>query len=274
MLHFQLLETEIKQIEELLSEIASSAQAIDTRDFLARVPVWAHELPRRLRECLNQFRLEESYDGAVVISGLPVDDRLIGPTPASLDALPPALRTKREEAYLVVVASLLGDLIAWATQQAGRTIHDVFPVEQHRDMQIGTGSRELLTWHTEDAFHPLRGDYLAMFCLRNPQSVPTMIASIADVELDAETKRQLFQPRFTILPDESHRGTTGVADFAPESAAGIEEMLRAPQEIAVLFGDSARPYVRLDPFFMPPPEDAQAREALRRLIFELDNHIK
>jgi Fe(II)/alpha-ketoglutarate-dependent arginine beta-hydroxylase len=184
------------------------------------------------------------------------------------------LRTKREEAYLVVVASLLGDLIAWATQQAGRTIHDVFPVEQHRDMQIGTGSRELLTWHTEDAFHPLRGDYLAMFCLRNPQSVPTMIASIADVELDAETKRQLFQPRFTILPDESHRGTTGVADFAPESAAGIEEMLRAPQEIAVLFGDSARPYVRLDPYFMPPPEDAQAREALRRLIFELDNHIK
>ncbi len=264
--------SEVSQIAALVEEAIALNDDLESADFLQEAAVLAQEFSRRLRRRMMRFRLEEPTGGALLISGMVVDDERIGPTPSSLDQ---RRRTRHEEAYLVLVSSLLGDLIGWATQQSGHVIHEVFPIRDHEHMQIGTGCRQLLWWHTEDAFHPLRADYLALLCLRNPQRTPTTLASLQGVHLDEETIDLLFAPLYTIRPDESHLGRTGpVPDgmapiTLPDAGAGPAPL----EKVSVLFGERSRPYLRLDPYFMDAPAEPQAARALETLVDRLDANL-
>lgn len=273
MLLLELERDETVAIETLLGNVLATHPVLDDPSFLTAATVWSHELPQRLRQKINQWRLTEADDGVLLLRGLPIDDCRIGPTPPSLEALPVPSLTRREEAFLMIVAALLGDLIAWATQQSGRIVHDIFPIRSHQDLQLGTGCRQLLTWHTEDAFHPFRADYLAMFCLRNPQRVATTITTIDKIQLDRRTRQLLSEPHFTILPDESHRGITDIQAAEETARAGISDRLALPEKVPVFFGNRERPYWCLDPYFMPMPEEQEPREALQELIRQIDAHV-
>ncbi len=184
----------------------------------------------------------------------------------------------REEFLLVLTGSLLGDLIAWATQQDGAIVHDIVPIQGHEHEQLGSGSAEELTWHTEDAFHPHRGDYLGMMCLRNPERVPTTFAAVDVSSLDSEDRELLLQPLYTIRPDNSHLrkhrvAPTGGEDLLESAHDRIDTMNESPEKIAVLFGSPEEPYCRLDPFFMDPPDDPAARRALDKLLRLVDSQI-
>src|SRR5262249_59246169 len=141
-------------------------------DALRRVTVLAHELPTRIRLSLNAFRLEQ-MSGVLCISGYVVEQERLGPTPAHWRARPEPSPSHREELLLLLYSSLLGDPFGWASQQDGRLIHDVLPIRGHEHEQLGSSSENVLTWHTEDAFHPLRGDFLSFACLRNPTAGAT-----------------------------------------------------------------------------------------------------
>ena len=176
----------------------------------------------------------------------------------------------------MLFGSLLGDAIGWATQQNGHLVHDVMPIKGLEQEQLGTGSEQLLWWHNEDAFHPYRGDYIAMMCLRNPDRVATTMACIDDVTLTEEQVKLLFSPHFVIHPDESHReknkGNTELdsEDSLSSAYKRINEMTTAPQKIAVLYGDPASPYLRIDPYFMDEVEDEGAQNALNALVESLE----
>lgn len=270
---------EVGPLQALLAEVAGRYASAEDPDFLLASPLLAHELPWRLRAALLDFRLTEPDSALLVISGLPVDDEKIGSTPEHwhrpAERRSPALE---EEIFLVLASSLLGECIGWRTQQGGRVIHDVMPIRGLEQEQIGNGSEQTIWWHTEDAFHPLHGDYLAMMCLRNPDRVPTTFASIERLGLDDDDWRALFEPHYTILPDNSHRPENA----AQPAAAGqgpaqlysrIGEMQRQPEKLALLSGDPRSPYIRIDPFFMPPPEDARARRAFAALAAALDARL-
>ncbi|MEZ6088044.1 MAG: guanitoxin biosynthesis L-enduracididine beta-hydroxylase GntD [Pirellulaceae bacterium] len=275
MQRFELNSQEAKDIESVVWSHARSFSDVNSDDYHEHALINAHELPRRLRARLNRFRLEEPSSGILIVSGFPIDNLAIGPTPSSLEDCGLSTTTRREEAFLVLVMSLLGDTICWSTQQSGRMIHDVFPIKQHQDMQLGTGCKELLTWHTEDAFHDVRSDYVGMLCLRNPQRVATTIASMSEITLDEELKTQLFREEYCILPDESHRGITDLTTQADAPTRNtIQQMLSHPQKVAVLFGDREKPFIRIDPYFMPLPESPALRNAYQRLVVEIDNRIK
>jgi hypothetical protein len=100
--------------------------------------------------------------------------------------------------------SVLGDLFGWVNQQGGRFVHDVLPIRGHEDQQINSSSRSDLLWHTEDAFHSARADYVGLLCLRNPQETPTTIASVGDISLRRSDIDILMQPRFALKPDSPH----------------------------------------------------------------------
>lgn len=266
---------ELRGLATALRERFGSAE---NPDFLRRAPLLAHELPRRLREGLLEFKLDES-PAALILSGFPTDPEEIGRTPAHWKLRPtsPALA---EEILLVLFASVLGHTIAWSTQQDGRVVHDILPIAGHEGEQMGSGSKEPLLWHTEDAFHPLRGDYLGMACLRNPGAVPTTLCAMDDLELSARHRRILFEPRFTIRPDQSHlpkhRGGAELTDELREAYQEIEQMDAAPEKVAVLFGHPGAPYLRVDPVFMDREleGDPEAREALEALIAEVERKIR
>jgi len=265
-----LSDEENASILELVSDLASRYQSAENPDFLIEASVFAHDLPVRVRQTLNEFRLFEPPGAVCRIKGYTIDDRKIGPTPAHWKERQKNCLPKREEILLVLLGSLLGDVIAWSTQQDGAVVHDIAPVKGHEHEQLGSGSAEELTWHTEDAFHPFRGDYLGMMCLRNPDRVPTTFAALDISALDERTAALLFEPHYTIRPDESHlrknRVDTMVGGQLENAHSRIDEMNTRPEKIPVLFGSPDSPYCRLDPYFMDPPEHPEARQALDKLI--------
>jgi Fe(II)/alpha-ketoglutarate-dependent arginine beta-hydroxylase len=157
------------------------------------------------------------------------------------------------------------------------------PIKGHEQEQLGTGSEVLLTWHTEDAFHPYRADYIGLMCLRNPDHVETTYALLDQLPLDDATVQLLFEPRFLIRPDESHlpKNRSGVqrdlgasAELLRRSYARIEQMNSAPEKVALFSGDPDTPYARLDPYFMDRvADDPAAMAALDSLVAAIDAQI-
>jgi Fe(II)/alpha-ketoglutarate-dependent arginine beta-hydroxylase len=182
----------------------------------------------------------------------------------------------------VLYACFLGYPFAWATQQDGHLIHDVFPIESNKDEQLSTGSEQTLWWHTEDAFHPHRADYIGLMCLRNVDRVPTTIG-VPDLSgLAREQIDVLFEPRYLILPDESHsekneselrkqaRKQDGVIDSAYEK---IKKLSYAPPKVPILFGRRETPYLCLDPHFTTPL-DVEAEAALNALVQAVEENLR
>jgi Fe(II)/alpha-ketoglutarate-dependent arginine beta-hydroxylase len=271
-------ENENREILELTGCLAARFGSAEHPDFLAQAAVHAHRLPLRMRLALHELRLFEPAAAICRVQGYAVDERAIGPTPAHWKDRQRRCVPVKEEILLILMGSLLGDPIGWSTQQNGALVHDIAPIKGHESEQLGSGSGEELTWHTEDAFHPYRGDYLGMMCMRNPDRIPTTFAAIDISSLDAAARDLLFQPLYTIRPDNSHlpknRLDAVVSSALASAYEQIGEMGARPEKIAVFLGAAEAPYCRLDPYFMDPPEDPAARAALDRLIRLVDSRLE
>lgn len=277
-LKLTLTAAEMAETKALVAALAGRSSDIDGAELLDEAALAAQELPRRLRRFLRDFRLAEPSPAVCLISGYSVDEETLGNTPRHWCERRGSPKGREEEMFLLLLGFLVGEPIAWSTQQDGQLVHDILPIAGHEQEQLGSGSEQLLWWHVEDAFHPLRGDFLGMMCLRNPDRVATTFACIDSVELSPEHRDQLFQPVFTIRPDESHlrknSATRSATDAQTDEFEAIEEMQAAPECVPVFFGDPARPYWRLDPYFMDPvPEPEGAQAALDALISEIDRNL-
>jgi Fe(II)/alpha-ketoglutarate-dependent arginine beta-hydroxylase len=255
---------ELQEVTRLLDKYEAELADLESEETLHEAVMLAHQLPSRIREQMNAFRLGR-LSGVLRISGYVVDQERLGATPAHWRNRPDPSPAHREELLLIMLASLLGDPFAWATQQDGRLIHDVIPIRGHENEQLGSSSEALLTWHTEDAFHPLRGDHLTFACLRNPYGAITTVGFVDDLKVADAAREVLFQPRFGIRPDESHLAkNNSMSDGAFDD---IDEMQRNPPRVEVLFGDPDQPFVRADPYFMTVAEgDHEAQAALDAFV--------
>src|SRR6266542_3420819 len=232
-----LTQEEIRSIRVMVNEISTRFRDTDDCSFINEISVYAHELPRQLRSIFTDFRLTENL-AVLILSGYPIEEEKIGRTPAHWLQRPTPSPAFEEEIALMLFGALLGDAIAWSTQQIGRVVHDVLPIESQAHEQLGTGSEELLWLHTEDAFHEMRGDYIGMLCLRNPDRVATTVYTIDRIPTHFEDAELLFEPHFTIRPDESHlrKNNPGRDAGTDVSFNRIEDINRAPKKVAVLSG--------------------------------------
>lgn len=272
---------DVAAVQALVAEVSARYDSVESAAFHREARVFAEELPRAVRQAVHEFRLAET-SAVFVLSGLPVAEEALGPTPTQWKDKPAKSPTASYDFAFYLVANLLGDPVGWATQQDGRIMHDIFPMAEHAHEQIGWGSGELLEWHTEDAFHPMRTDYLGLMCLRNPDDVETTVADMADVRLGEATAAKLFEERFFILPDDSHRaanqvGTQGedpkVERLRQRSREQVDRALESPQPVAVLFGSQDAPYVRVDPFYMQGLHAEEEQKALDELGAAVDAAI-
>ena len=281
MFEVQLSAVDVEEANFVVADLARRHASVEGEGFQRDAAIAMHELPRTLREGLTGFRLEEP-DGVCLVSGYEIDDVAIGPTPEHWRHSKNRRQTLPLEIFFYLSASLLGDPIAWATQQDGYVMHDILPIREHAHEQMGSGSAELLTWHTEDAFHPLRTDYIGLMCLRNPDAVETTYAVADDLEIDPSVRDWLSQTLYPIRPDRSHlpqNSSGGPIDPALQpllkrSYAWITQLDDAPEPIAVMFGDPAQPYLRLDPYFMPEPANTEAAGALGVLCSAIDEALR
>ncbi|WP_344456229.1 guanitoxin biosynthesis L-enduracididine beta-hydroxylase GntD [Actinocorallia aurantiaca] len=279
----RLTEEEAAAIAVLVDEVLDEDPDTPLELRVERLEVRAHELPERLRSVLAGFRVSGRPYGGFVISGLPVDEGGVGPTPTDYTDEPRGREVDRAGCVLLMIGSLLGDPFSYLTQQRGRMILDVFPVDGHEDSQLGSSSTVLLEWHNEDAFHPYRADWIMLLGMRNHDRVPTMFAPLQDLELKPETRELLFQDRYVIKPDESHTAefnadTTGYdndAEVVEEAFARVRRMNSDPVRVPILSGDPQAPFVRLDPAFMERDlGDPQAEHSLGEVIGQFDERIR
>ena len=269
---------EVQSVKFVLDELCAEFTSPEDPDFLSEATVIAHELPLRIRRFINNFRLTEPEDNPVcLISGYPVDNEGIGKTPSDRGAKDDISRTLNEQLFLVLLGSLLGETVGWSTQQAGHIVHDIAPVAGQETEQTGSSSKAELLFHTEDAFHPYRGDYLGMMCLRNHTHVPTSLVTSRAVSLLTEQQqKKLFEPCVFIRPDASQYEkhtlpkSSGLTDeefdeFIQYSENKIKQMDESPEPIPILFGSPSMPYMRVDcPVYMEAL-DEEATEAVQAL---------
>lgn len=275
-----LAEADSRSLKGLLDELQGEYGSVADPRFLVQCATLASELPRSVRQFLNDFRHSEPSAGAALISGHRVDDARIGKTPEHWKHAHGERRTLPEDMLLVLYGSLLGDVFCWGTEQGGHIVQEVIPIKSHEQSQMSTGSQQTIWWHTEDAFHPFTSDYVGLMCLRNPQRAATTIACIDEVRLDPEVIEVLFQKRFIIHPVESHRRYSDNEDENGQSGdeslyRRIREMTEHPERTSVLYGDPRSPYLRIDPYFMDIPEgDAEARGALDALAAAVEGSLR
>ncbi|MFG1779013.1 TauD/TfdA family dioxygenase [Micromonospora sp. NPDC049048] len=252
---YVLSSSEVERIRSLTRSLEGGS--IDDGRFLARTAVRADELPRGLRTFLEDFRVTESSP-ACRVRGLPVEAERMGPTPvvSSRQRVKAASET-RAELVAVLLSSCLGDVFGWRLQHDGSLIHDLAPRLEHEDTGLGTGSRQAINWHTEDAFHPCRADHVGLLCVRNPAEVPTTVGFLDSSLLSDRDRQLLAQPVFTFRPDPSY------------FVSGAEP-LPGPDRGSILFGDPADPYLRFDQDYIDLPAGVEgigdAIESLRRAI--------
>lgn len=241
----------------VLTEIAKAHETVEDAELIRRAPVYARRLPVHLLEFLEDFRLREPA-ALCLVSGLDVDESDLGPTPPHWRDSQYDSTSFHHEIFFLLCASVLGDVFAWATQQDGRFMHDVLPIRGHEHYELGSNSLQHLSWHTEDAFHPCRGDYVALMCLKNPDLVETMVCDSRDISWTDVDVEALFEAEFTQMPDNSHRpenasestGDPTVDRLRARSFALIQSWNDDPVKRPVLFGDPHDPYLALDPYHM------------------------
>jgi Fe(II)/alpha-ketoglutarate-dependent arginine beta-hydroxylase len=263
-------------INSLISQIITEYDNVNDEKFLTEAISLAQELPRGLRVFLNDFKQHDDLYTECIISGYAIDNDRIGPTIKHWRHKQHNYSTINEDIYLILCSSLLGYPIAWFTQQEGNIVHEVIPIKEHENDQLGFSSSVNLEWHTEDAFHEFRGDYLALMGIKNPNNVPTAIFSNINVDLSSNIYFPLFKQMFSIKPDNSHLNK--LSEESPDSCyyaaqKRMHELNAKPNKMAIFFGSKEKPYWRLDPYFTEAL-DSEAKNALDLLINIINKNLK
>ncbi|MFF6779747.1 TauD/TfdA family dioxygenase [Streptomyces sp. NPDC012510] len=200
-------------------------QAGDRVDDQAWVALARHvweDAPAEVRRTVREFRRHSGPDGAVVLRRLSIGAAYLPPTPMVKGSVQhsPSLPA----ATLLLFAAGLGDPAAFAAEKSGALVQDVVPVPGQEEVQGNVGSVEL-TFHTENAFHPHRPDYVMLLCLRpDHEGVAELRTScIRRVlpRLTSATREALGRPEYvTQAPPSFGRGDGGtvhaVLTGAPE----------------------------------------------------------
>jgi Fe(II)/alpha-ketoglutarate-dependent arginine beta-hydroxylase len=275
-MHLTAVREHVRQLDLSPVEATAAAAVVDSalidadtdEELVRRARILAGALPLRLREQLEGHRLDETSAVVHVRGGIGVEPATA--TPAHWAHRDPVLLP--HGAFLLLVSALLGDAFGWALEQDGRIVQDLMPIRGDEDRQISSSSRAELTWHTDEAFHPMRCDYVALVCLRNRDRVPTSVAVPDLSALDADLRAVLHEPRFAILPEASHlRPPEPDADAELGAASRrVHELARRPPLVPLLFGDPQDPYLCWDSAYTDlerlDPVARRAHGALEELI--------
>ena len=253
----ELSEAERQDIRAMLLQIKQDSQSVDETWFLEHCPVFAHELPRRIRSIFHDFRTKEC-PSCILVKNNPITSEDISPTPSFHRRRGEIHQLKLGQFLHGLYMSLLGEPFGFRSQQNGRVFNDLIPI-QNCPANSSSGHGDV-GFHTEDCIQPFMPDYLGFLCLRNEEKAKTKLSSITELTIPEETVDVLFQnifPRF--------KGSNKVPDSGQ-------------QGMSALFGDRARPYLRYGSFneaaFTPAAHEAlsllsaQLKEKARTVILE------
>ena len=212
---------------DLLGPVKAASMGVDSQEFFNAAEVVEGALPSRARAALAALR--RGTVPAVLIRGLPSDEDP-GATPTEADADTTGI--ERGHAWIALAVRKLGDEFGYAMEKKGSLVHNIYPTSQGATTQSNASFKVELSLHTENAFHPIRPDWVVLYCIRTPAEAPATRLVVLDevlVQLTDDEIDVLRQERFDFRVVNSHRAE-GEADIA----------LR----VAPLTGSPRRPAIR------------------------------
>lgn len=275
---FILNERESRKLDTLSKSLANSlighGASVESNSFASSCEQLAFDIPKRLRNFLKQFAMNDSRLGYVKISGILIDDETIGNTPYNWDAPWSHQPYLHLEVMQCLISSVIGGIFGWKTQENGRFLRHIVPIEKDHSEQLGGSSSVNLLWHTEEAFHPMRADYFSLMCYRNNEQAMTNLVFIDDLELDNQTIRILREKRFIIEPDKSHLPEQNKSiHWQPENKEhfnSINNQLKVPTKCSILYGPLGKEYMVVDEAFCRAVDgDEEANHALENFYKQL-----
>jgi hypothetical protein len=192
------------------------AEFPDDADFFDAAEIAEGILPEVARAAL--VRLRHGATDAVVLRGLPAD---IEPGPTPRPGVTSRGAAHRGRAWIAMAVRRLGGELAYAMEKNGAVVHDIFPTREGAQTQSNASWQVELNLHTENAFHPVRPDFVVLCCVRAPRQPPaTRLALLRDLLplLSDHELAILRQPRFTVHVTDSFRAE-GQADLDVPLAA-------------------------------------------------------
>ena len=236
------------EMEELVRDLTDATPGlVDDPDWQGLAREWSCRMPAQLSRAIRAFRHDPGPDGSILIRNLPLGAAPLPPTPSVPDSVERAATVPATVA--VLLASVLGTVVAFRDEKRGALVQNVVPVPSLASSQSNGGSVPL-EFHTENAFHPHRPDYIGLLCLRpaHDEQVGTRLSSIRRaLPLVGDADREVLQqPRFLTEAPPSFR-SAGRSSPHP-----------------VLGGAPEDPDICVD-FHATQPLDGRAGEALRHL---------
>jgi Fe(II)/alpha-ketoglutarate-dependent arginine beta-hydroxylase len=227
------------------------------------------DLPAGVKEIRTLTRSDCRPESAILLSGVDLGPIVDLPTPDFFGQHDASPAISLADGIAFLLGSLIGTPYCFASQQRGRMVLDVFPLAEHENRQLGCSSTAPLEWHNEDAFHPHRADFTLLCCIRNDQRAATRFVVARDVQLDTEVLRELREPQFVIMPDESHSNsfnaaTSGVAADSGGAFARIAAMANTSPRVPVLTGAPHDPLICVDFAYMA--KEVHSRRATAALV--------
>lgn len=201
----------------VLARALASDVLSDTAEFFDAAEAAEGILPESARRVLAALR--RGSTDAVLLRGLPTDTAP-GPTPRNDDRPPPP---RLGHASVAVTVRRLGHELAYAMEKNGSVVHDIFPTADAAASQSNASWQVDLALHTENAFHPLRPDFVVLYCVRAPRDGPAtrlvvledILAQLADSEIS-----MLKELRFTVQVVDSFRSGGAPDVGVPVSVLG------------------------------------------------------
>lgn len=264
MLEIELTADEAIEIRRLCRSLGREYGSSDEETLLRDLGDYPKEMPPALVEEIGAYMQSPEADFALISHHM-IRDHDLGDTPIQQKD-PTTTKTSLEyEMVVMLYGSILGSVFGWATQQEGHLVNDIIPMETFAEQQVGASSKVELAWHTEDAYHPGRADFICLFCLRNPTGAPTTVASIVDLQSHLDLPAELFEPCVRIAADD--------AQAAGAEEAGIEDWTEsAVKPVPILSQNGAGLQMVVDPAYMSVA-DEEAHDAVTGFCQAIDEHL-
>lgn len=255
-----LTDRERDEIQAIIVELPQiNATHLDNNVLLTQIALASQRLPKRLARLLIDFRRRANRLGTLLIRNLPTDPIL--PSTPSDGRVSFAKMTSTSEYSLLMTMLYLGEPIAYKDEKEGALIQNVCPVAGHEQKQENTGA-VFLEFHTENAFHPFKPDFVGLVCIRSDHdrvaktlttSIYMALPSISD-ELIALLREPIYRFRL-------------VSSFTGD----VDKVVYSPK-LAILTGSTLTPDMCYD-FHAVEAIDPRGYSALKALQTALENSV-
>jgi alpha-ketoglutarate-dependent taurine dioxygenase len=175
-------------------------------------------LPQSIQRSLSDFKNRQTEECYLLFTGLPTDQNLM-PTPITLN-VKSHKQSFISEFCLSLFGTFIGQPFNYIQEEDGNIFRNIRPTKENVSEQTSDSSDAILELHTETAFHPLKPDFLMLYCLRTDRDgqAYTLVSELNKVleELDEETIVELEKNQFHAVIDYSF-GNLNRDKFTPEA---------------------------------------------------------